>query len=293
MTPLQAAARQYLDGITKGDLAFATEGFADDAVLEIPFSSLPVSRVEGRQAIQNLMTPVIESMARRDWSNIRFIETGTNDLVLMDFECDFEQVQARGSYQNSYHCVIEGSGGKIVRWREYYDARIGDAVVGREAMNTAVVLDYATNFQKENSRTLVERVFHTDAEYLVNLPREQAPETIDAIPWSGLWKGHAAILEFEDIFEANWTVDEITPTDIIAKDDDVIVFGRMVLTAKATRKVADTPLMIRFTVEDGKIRKYHLMEDTYGVVLSHRSGGHFEVDNNGSKRQEPRPNAAA
>lgn len=288
MTSLADNARAYLAGITAGDLEAATRGFADHAVLEFPYSALPVSKAEGVAAIRQVMAPVAAFMSRRDFKDIVVTETGSPDLVILDFESDFDMADGRGAYRNRYHCVVHGHEGRIVRWREFYDPRIAAAAVGNEAMNTAVVLEYATNFQKGDSRSLVERVFTPDIEYLVNLPREQASETIDAIPWAGMWRGHEEVLHFEEIFGANWWVDEIMPSTIIAKDDEVVVFGRMVLTAKATKKVADTPLMIRFTLRDRKIAKYHLMEDTYGVVLSHRSGGHFEVDNNGSRRLEPR-----
>lgn len=287
MSDLKENALTYLKGITDGDLDQAVSGFDQNAVLEFPFSALPVSRAEGTAEIKDVMSPVASLMTKRDFVNVNVTETDDPDLILLDFESDFIIGATGEPYRNVYHCVVKGRDGQVVQWTEYYDPRIAAASVGNEAMNIGVVIDYATNFQKEDSKTLVERVFHEDAEYLVNLPVEQCPETIDAIPWAGLWKGHKKILEFEGIFERNWTVDAITPEDIIAKDNEVIVFGQMVLTSTTMKLKADTPLMIRFTVEDGKIRKYHLMEDTYGVVLSHRKDGHFTIDNDGRPRPAP------
>ena len=286
MSQLADNARAYLGGITKGDMDEAVRGFAETAVMVFPFSVLPVDEAEGRDAIAETMAPVTKAMSRRDFRDVRVTEAGP-DLAILDFESDFEMADGRGAYRNAYHCVVEGRGGEIMRWTEYYDPRIAAPAVGKEAVNTGIVLDYAQSFQKEDARSLVERLFHPDAEYLVNLPREQSPETIDAIPWAGLWKGRDQLVEFEEVFGRNWTVDAIEPGDVIAKDDGVIVFGRMTLTAKGTGKKADTPMMLRFTLKDGKIARYHLMEDTYGVVLSHRSSGTFTIENDGRPRPAP------
>lgn len=55
----------------------------------------------------------------------------------------------------------------------------------------------------------------------------------------------------------------------IAEGDDVVLIGRMVSEVRKTGRTIDTAFVLHTTVQDGRITRYHLYEDTYAVARAY------------------------
>ena len=142
-TDAAALVRQFFERVEAGDAADATaELFAEDAVMEIPFSSPPLSpevappRIEGRKAIADFWRGISETLqpgGSMRWSLLRPLEDPT--WCLGEAEGAYRRLDGT-PYRNRYCVVARVEGGRIAEYREYsnplciLETFVGDVGVG-------------------------------------------------------------------------------------------------------------------------------------------------------------------
>jgi len=64
--------------------------------------------------------------------------------------------------------------------------------------------------------------------------------------------------------------------DIVADGNQVALFGDYVHISNTTGNLAVTPFLLQIDVEDGKISRYHIREDSWASIAAERTGGNWE-----------------
>jgi hypothetical protein len=100
--------------------------FADDSVMELPFAPgrMP-KRYEGREAILGFQTYARDSFSRFSMTVDAIHETADPHVVIAEHRSDGIVAANGRRYQNRYCTLFTfDDDGKIVSWREYYDAGV-------------------------------------------------------------------------------------------------------------------------------------------------------------------------
>lgn len=151
--------------------------------------------------------------------------------------------------------------------------------------NAQIVADYLDSVLRKD-HSAVERYFSPNVEYIVNgtshRDAEQALPPISeefesAFPWFGLHKGSAEVTEFLERMHAHLEVTAYGPRQVISEGARAAAFGWFRLHSLTTNRTIDIAYAILFELQDGKITKYHFLENTLGVAAAFRSGGLWQV----------------
>lgn len=100
--------------------------FADDVVMELPFAPgrMP-KRYEGKAAAREFMTSVRDSFSSFSMTIDAVHETDDPNVVVVEHHADGVVAANGRTYDNRYVTFITfNDAGKVVRWREYYDAGV-------------------------------------------------------------------------------------------------------------------------------------------------------------------------
>ncbi|WP_299410334.1 nuclear transport factor 2 family protein [uncultured Roseobacter sp.] len=138
---------------------------------------------------------------------------------------------------------------------------------------------YFASFRETNWREQIPSLFTEDADYLNFASETLSPETKNAIPWAGTWRGHADIIAFQTLLNDNFEVRGFDDHTYVEQRDQVAVFGVLLFTAKPTGKPADSDFAAHARVVDGRIASYHFYEDTFAIANAFRTDGHWSVEN--------------
>ncbi len=89
------------------------------------------------------------------------------------------------------------------------------------------------------------------------------------IPYAGTKRGRAQIQSYFDSLlgtqsDANLTIDEF-----VAQADTVVAIGRYRAKISATDKPIDSPVVLTFKVQDGKIARHMVIGDTAAIATSY------------------------
>jgi glyoxylase-like metal-dependent hydrolase (beta-lactamase superfamily II)/ketosteroid isomerase-like protein len=143
---------------------------------------------------------------------------------------------------------------------------------------------------------VVERFFHPNVEYMVNgvaslddggtLPPISS-ECRAALPWLGLYRGLDALKGFLEHMHRNLEITEFGPLEVISNGDKAAAFGWFRLQALSTGRTADISFAVNFEVHDGRIVKYHFVENTFDVADAFRTDGSWIVSTDGAKKMIP------
>jgi uncharacterized protein len=88
----------------------------------------------------------------------------------------------------------------------------------------------------------------------------------DDIPWGGERRGRDAVAEFFIATNCYLEVEEFTPEQFVARDDQVIVFGHERMRTREGGRVYGTDWVHVFTMRDGKIVGFREYTDTATIV---------------------------
>lgn len=143
----------------------------------------------------------------------------------------------------------------------------------------------------------VDRYFHPDVEYMVNGAVEPGVGTLPpisrdlktALPWLGLYQGREALKGFLEHMHSNLDVVAFGPRDVITDCQRGAAFGWFRLRARSSGRSADISYAIQFEVLDGRIAKYHFLENTFDVAAAFRAGGAWLIDTDGAQHRIPEP----
>lgn len=106
------------------DVDSLIEQFADDAVMELPFApgSMP-RRYEGREEIHGFQRYVQGSFSSFSMVCDAIHETADPNVVIAEHHSEGVVTETGREYRNRYCTVFTfGPDGRVVGWREYYDA---------------------------------------------------------------------------------------------------------------------------------------------------------------------------
>ncbi|MEU5278861.1 nuclear transport factor 2 family protein [Streptomyces asoensis] len=89
------------------------------------------------------------------------------------------------------------------------------------------------------------------------------------IPWVPEVHSADDMRTFFELLGTHVRAKEFDLRQVIAEGDDVVLLGRMVLEVRKTGRDIDTAFALHTTVENGRITRYHLYEDTYAVAKAY------------------------
>ncbi|WP_329437271.1 nuclear transport factor 2 family protein [Streptomyces sp. NBC_01280] len=89
------------------------------------------------------------------------------------------------------------------------------------------------------------------------------------IPWVPEVDSAEGMRGFFELLQAHVQAKEFDLRQVIAEGDDVVLIGRMVSEVKTTGRDIDTAFALHTTVQDGRITRYHLYEDSYAVAKAY------------------------
>ena len=92
------------------------------------------------------------------------------------------------------------------------------------------------------------------------------PGPPEVIPFAGVRRGREQVLEFFGVLDAALTFERFEPREFMAQGDKVVVLGRSRDRMKSTGRVVENEWAAVFTLKDGKIAKYQVLEDTAAFV---------------------------
>lgn len=91
---------------------------------------------------------------------------------------------------------------------------------------------------------------------------EGAPE----VPWTGVRSRREELAGFFGSFgEVLGAPESFEVTGRVTQDADAVVFAECAFPVLATGKTFVNPYALRFSVQDGRIVRYHMYEDSYAV----------------------------
>lgn len=97
----------------------------------------------------------------------------------------------------------------------------------------------------------------------------RVPE-IENSTFGGAWNGQSAVGEFFAALVADEDITLFEPREFIADGEKVVVLGRSNVTVRATGKTYETDWVHVFTVQDGKITKFHEFFDNAAATRAYQ-----------------------
>ncbi|MEV4072884.1 nuclear transport factor 2 family protein [Nonomuraea fuscirosea] len=131
---------------------------------------------------------------------------------------------------------------------------------------------------RDTVQELLRRIGEGDAERTAGLFAESCDwkyswpeEGHPAVPWI---KPRSSRDDAAELFRAlaTYHVPELNSTSvarILVDGDDAVVLGDFVQTVEATGEAYTSPFALHLTVEDGRITRYHIYEDSLTVATAH------------------------
>ncbi|GGQ50148.1 MULTISPECIES: nuclear transport factor 2 family protein [Streptomyces] len=89
------------------------------------------------------------------------------------------------------------------------------------------------------------------------------------IPWVPEVHSADGMRTFFELLGTHVRAKEFDLRQVIAEGDDVVLLGRMVSEVRKTGRDIDTAFALHTTVENGRITRYHLYEDTHAVARAY------------------------
>ena len=89
------------------------------------------------------------------------------------------------------------------------------------------------------------------------------------IPYTGTKKGRAEIQAYFDALIGTQSNANLSIDQFVAQDDAVVAIGRYTSKVNSTGKPIDTPVVLTFQVQDGKIKRHMVIGDTAALAASY------------------------
>lgn len=151
----------------------------------------------------------------------------------------------------------------------------GETTAKQSETSLAVVLDFLSNTAPDKVEAAAKRLVAEDATY-VSLNFDN-PELKKIEPWTGTAKGPSAYSSTFMRVANYWKIEDFSITDKIASGEDVAIFGKFTYRSVVVGKVFTSPFAIHAKVENGKMKYFQFMEDTYASASSFRKSGSWTV----------------
>ena len=127
-----------------------------------------------------------------------------------------------------------------------------------EAQNTKVVQDAFAAFGRGDIQTLLG--YMTD-----DILWQPVIGTAKHVPFSGEWKGKAAVGEFFTRVSETEDFQRFEPREFVAQGNTVVAIGHYRAVTKATGRTFDSPFVMVFTLRDGKVASFREFSDSAAI----------------------------
>ena len=91
------------------------------------------------------------------------------------------------------------------------------------------------------------------------------------IPYAGTKKGRAEIQGYFDALTGTQSNANLSIDQFVSEDDTVVAIGRYKAKVNATGKPIDTPVVLTFKMQNGKITRHMVIGDTAALAASYTS----------------------
>ncbi|GAB3661939.1 hypothetical protein GCM10027589_24570 [Actinocorallia lasiicapitis] len=89
------------------------------------------------------------------------------------------------------------------------------------------------------------------------------------VPWTGPRTTKAEVAGFFPLFGEYLTpAEEFTLTGVLVDGDDAVATGRCVFGVISTGKTFTNAFALHFTIDNGKIIRYHMHEDSHAIATA-------------------------
>ena len=121
----QAAMTKFLDLMVQEDIPRWMELWAEDAVFEYPFAppGFP-QQVTGKQAIFENFKDFPKTIKFFEFTDVQMHPTLDPDTLIVEFACRGQAFATGRAYDQRYISVVQMTGGKISRYRDYWNPLI-------------------------------------------------------------------------------------------------------------------------------------------------------------------------
>lgn len=101
--------------------------------------------------------------------------------------------------------------------------------------------------------------------------RWNVPGDAGVLPWIGHKTGRLAITDF--LRDSGQMLERLALEvhDVLASDDRAIILGDLASRVVSTGKTIETPYAIVLTIQDGKITRFLMLEDSFATAMAARA----------------------
>jgi len=118
----QAAMTKFLDLMLQEDIPQWMELWHDEAVFEYPFAPPGLPQVvSGKQAIFENFKDFPDKIKLFKFTDVRMHPMRDPDTLVVEFACRGRAVATGKPYNQRYIAVVQMTGGKISRYRDYWN----------------------------------------------------------------------------------------------------------------------------------------------------------------------------
>jgi len=140
--------------------------------------------------------------------------------------------------------------------------------VAREQENTKLVQQIYEHFKKGDIKALL-NLLSVNIEW-------QLPE-IENVPFAGKHRGHEEMGQFFESLVDTQEFQHFDPREFIARGDKVLALGHYACRVKSTGREFGGDFAHVFTVDDGKVVRFHEYMDTAAAAAAHRKDYSAEI----------------
>jgi uncharacterized protein len=130
-TSPRSVLESLLQGISDGKWNDLADLYAQHAVVEMPFTPSPPTRLEGREAIRAHFATAAGGPLRVQASNVVVHDTGDPEVVIIEFDYDGQVSTTGRSFRVSNIQVLRVRNGQIVSSRDYHNHLAIAAALGQ------------------------------------------------------------------------------------------------------------------------------------------------------------------
>jgi uncharacterized protein len=91
------------------------------------------------------------------------------------------------------------------------------------------------------------------------------------LPLAGTYRGHAGVASFFQKLSADSEILAFEPREFVAEGDRVLVIGWERAKVKATNRMFQADWVMAFTVQNGKVTRFHEFSDTKAIAEAYQS----------------------
>lgn len=130
---LKETMTRFLDLMLAGDIPHWMELWHEDAVFEYPFAPPGYPQeVSGKRALYEHFKNFPETVEFIEFTDLQMHLTRDPEILIVEFACLGRMVATGREYRQKYISVMQMSGGKILRYRDYWNP-----LVALEAFGTS------------------------------------------------------------------------------------------------------------------------------------------------------------